>query len=78
MNIDWTNIVILVAITIAITNRIKSELPELRSFWYTLISLGVGTALYFIGVYAPVAVTIPLTIGLVASGIYDIRQGDGQ
>ncbi len=47
MNIDWTNIVILVAITIAITNRIKSELPELRSFWYTLISLGVGTALIF-------------------------------
>ena len=75
MNIDWTSIVILVAITIAVTNRIKAEVPELKSFWYTLISLGVGAALYFIGAYAPVAVTIPLTIGLIASGIYDVRQG---
>ena len=75
MNIDWTSTIVLVAITIAITNRIKAEVPVLKSFWYTLISLGVGTILYFIGVYAPVAVTMPLTIGLIASGIYDVRQG---
>lgn len=71
MNIDWTSTVILVAITIAVVNRIKAEIPVLKSYWYTIISLGVGAILYFIGMYAPAMVTVPLTIGLVASGIYD-------
>ena len=68
---DWTNTAILVLVTVAIVNRIKSEIPQIKGSWYTLIAFVVGAALYFIGVYAPVEVTVPLAIGLTASGIYD-------
>jgi fatty acid desaturase len=73
MGIDWTSAAVLVLVTIAIVNRIKEEwkLPEGKTWIYTLLSFGIGAALYFIGVYAPVQVTVPLTIGLAASGIYD-------
>ena len=76
MELDWTSTAVMVAVTIAIVNRIKKEVPVISSFWYTLISLGIGASLYFVGTYAPVTVTMPLTIGLIASGIYDVRQGD--
>jgi len=68
---DWTSTAILVLVTVAITNRIKVLLPDINSSWYTLIAFGVGAALYFIGLYAPVEVTAPLAIGLTASGIFD-------
>ena len=68
---DWTNAAVLVLVTIAIINRIKSEAPQIKGYWYTIMAIGVGAVLYFIGLYAPVEVTIPLTIGLAASGIYD-------
>lgn len=71
---DWTNTVILVALTIAIVNRIKSEAPKIKGSWYTLIAFGVGAILYFIGLYAPAAITVPLAIGITASGIFDIYK----
>ena len=71
MGLDWTSAAVLVLVTVAIINRIKSEWPGLKGSWYTLMAFGIGAVLYFIGLYAPVNVTIPLTIGLAASGIYD-------
>jgi hypothetical protein len=71
---DLTSTAVLVLVTIAIVNRIKAEVPLLKDYFYTLISFGVGAALYFIGVYAPVAVTVPLAIGLTASGIFDATK----
>jgi len=71
MGLDWTSAAVLVLVTIAIVNRIKADAPALKGFWYTIIAFGVGAVLYFIGLYAPIIVTVPLTIGLAASGIYD-------
>ena len=71
MGLDLTSAAVLVLVTVAVVNRIKAEAPTLTGFWYTIIAFGVGAALYFIGIYAPVNVTIPLTIGLAASGIFD-------
>ena len=68
---DWTSTAILVLVTIAVVNRLKTLLPKINGSWFTLIAFGVGAALYFIGLYAPVAVTTPLAIGLTASGIFD-------
>ena len=72
MGLDWTSAAVLVLVTVAVVNRIKAEAPALTGFWYTIIAFGVGAVLYFIGVYAPVIVTVPLTIGLAASGIFDV------
>ena len=71
MGIDWTSAAVLVLVTIAIVNRIKADAPQIKGYWYTIIAFGVGAVLYFIGLYAPPEVTVPLTIGLAASGIYD-------
>ena len=68
---DWTSTAVLVLVTIAVVNRIKSEAPTIKGYWYTIMAFGVGAALYFIGIYTPHAVTVPLAIGLTASGIYD-------
>ena len=68
---EWTSTAVLILATIAIVNRIKAEVPTLKSYWYTIIAFGVGAVLYFIGLYAPTQVTIPLAIGLAASGIFD-------
>jgi len=72
MGLDWTSAAVLVLVTVAIVNRIKTEAPVIKGFWYTIIAFGVGAILYFIGLYAPVIVTVPLTIGLAASGIFDV------
>ena len=72
MGLDWTSAAVLVLVTVAIVNRIKAEAPVIKGFWYTIIAFGVGAVLYFIGIYAPVIVTVPLTIGLAASGIFDV------
>ena len=67
---EWTNAAVLVLVTIAVVNRIKAD-TNLKGIWYTFIAFGVGATLYFIGLYAPTEVTVPLAIGLTASGIYD-------
>jgi len=71
MGLDWTSAAVLVLVTVAVVNRIRESFKDIPSWGYTLIAFGVGAVLYFIGVYAPDMVKIPLTIGLAASGIYD-------
>ena len=75
MEMDWSSSIVLVAITIAVVNRIKKVTIPLKTYWYTVISMLVGVALYFIGMYAPPVVTGALAVGLIASGIWDIRKG---
>jgi len=72
IDINLLDITVLVAITLAIVNAIKSATNNTLGYWYMLISAGVGAALYAIGLYAPPVVIGFIAVGLVASGIYDI------
>ena len=74
MNIDFLDITILVAITIAIVNAIKKATGEKLGQWYMLISAGVGAAIYAIGLYAPDVVKGFIAVGLIASGIYNVAK----
>ena len=74
VNIDWLDTAVLVAIVIALTNAIKKATGDKLGYWYMLISMGLGFAVYAIGLYAPEYVKMGLAIGLVASGIYDIYK----
>ncbi len=74
MNIDFLDITILVAITIAIVNAIKKATGEKLGQWYMLISAGVGAAIYAIGLYAPDVVKGFIAVGLIASGIYTVAK----
>lgn len=66
-------IMILIGVLVyAIVERIKAETLTLKGYWYTLISIVVGAALFAIFVYAPVIVLGFLFVGLLASGIFDI------
>jgi hypothetical protein len=62
----------IVLVTIAVINRIKSEAPELKGYWYTVMAVGIGAALYAISLYLPQVVTNFIFIGAAASGIFDI------
>jgi Fe2+ transport system protein B len=63
-------------IVIAIVERIKAE-TTLKSFWYTIISIGVGCGIFAIFVYAPVIVIAFLFVGLLASGTFDLTKYAG-
>jgi len=62
---------VIAAVTIAVVNRIKSELPELKPIFYTLISIAIGAGLYAVSLYASDVVKGFIFAGLIASGIYD-------
>jgi hypothetical protein len=74
IGIDWLSTAVLVAITVAIVNAIKAATGDKLKYWYMLISVGVGAAIYAIGTYAPDVVKNMLVIGLAASGLYDIYK----
>ena len=65
---------VIAAITIALVNRIKSELPELKPIYYTLISIAIGAGLYAVSIYASEVVKGFMFAGLIASGIYDFYK----
>lgn len=65
---------IIAAITIAVVNRIKSEAPALKSFWYTIISIAIGAGLYAVSIYASDVIKGFIFAGLIASGIYDVYK----
>ena len=63
---------IIAAITIAIINRIKAETPEIKSIYYTLMSIAMGAGLYAVKLYCSEVVIGFIFSGLIASGIYDV------
>jgi len=65
---------IIAAITIAIVNRLKEELPALKPIFYTLISIAVGAGLFAVSLYASEVVKGFIFAGLIASGIYDFYK----
>jgi len=65
---------IIAAITIAIVNRLKAELPAIKPIFYTLISIAIGAGLYAVKLYAPDVVIGFIFAGLIASGIYDVYK----
>jgi len=69
--LDFATIAI---ITIALVNRLKSELPVIKPIFYTLMSIAIGAGLYAVSVYAADVVKGFIFAGLVASGIYDIYK----
>lgn len=68
---------LIIFITVAIINRIKAEAPPMKSYFYTLISIGIGAALYAIALYAPPVVVGFVCIGGAASGIFDVYSKTG-
>ena len=65
------NITLIVLITIAIVNRVKAE-SNWKDWHYTLLSVGIGAALYAVSLYAPPVVTAFIYVGGAASGIFDV------
>ena len=74
MNIDFLDIGIIVAITVAIVNAIKKATGGKLGQWYMLISAGVGAVIYAIGIYAPDIVKGFIAVGLIASGLYVVAK----
>jgi hypothetical protein len=72
--LEFVDVSIMVLVTIAIINRIKSEAPELKSYIYTLLAFAIGAGVYCLFVYAPDPIPVIATIGLAASGIYDVYK----
>ena len=64
-------------ITVAIINRLKAEIPPIKSYFYTLMAIAIGAGLYAISVYAPPVVFGFIFAGLIASGIFDIYAKRG-
>jgi len=69
--LDFATIAI---ITIAIVNRLKSELPEIKPIFYTLMSIAIGAGLYAVAIYASDVAKGFIFAGLIASGIYDVYK----
>jgi hypothetical protein len=69
--LDYATIALL---TIAIVNRIKSELPAIKPIFYTLISIAIGAGLFAVSLYANDIVKGFIYSGLIASGIYDVYK----
>ena len=71
------DIATIVLVTVAIVNRIKAEIPEIKSFWYLIMSIGIGAALYAVSLYLPQVVTNFILVGAAASGIFDVYAKRG-
>lgn len=81
---ELLTIPVIIAATIAIVNRIKTETDAvIKSYWWTVIAAGIGSALYAIAIFASgVSFTrelIPtfLLVGLASSGIFDVYSKSG-
>ena len=74
INIDFLDITVIVLITVACVEAIKKATGNRLGQWYMLISAGVGAVIYAIGMFAPDIVKGFLVVGLVASGLYDIKR----
>ena len=74
ININFLDITVIVLITIACVEAIKKATDNRLGQWYMLISAGVGAVIYAIGMYAPDVVKGFIVVGLVASGLYDIKR----
>jgi len=72
--LEIVDISIMVLVTIAIINRVKKEAPKLASYIYTLMAFAVGAGVYCLFTYAPPPIPVIFTIGLAASGVYDIYK----
>ncbi len=76
MDLALIEIAVIIAVVIAIINRVKAELKSadkiIPTYWFTVMAFGIGAVIYIIALFAPAIVTTILFIGLAASGIYDI------
>jgi protein-S-isoprenylcysteine O-methyltransferase Ste14 len=68
--LEWSDALVIAAV-IAIINRIKSEAPEIKGYWYTIIAFVLGGLLYVAGLYLPEVAKVAILIGLSSSGVYD-------
>jgi len=66
---EWSDALVIAA-TVAIINRLKSEIA-LKPYLWTVIAFCLGGALYIAGLYLPEVAKIAILIGLTASGLYD-------
>lgn len=70
--------ILIVAMTIAIVNRIKAELPKpIAGLYYTLMSVVIGAGLYAVALYTNDIVKGFIFIGLAAAGIFDVYARKG-
>lgn len=72
--LEFVDVSIMVLVTIAIINRVKKEAPKLKSYVYTLMAFAVGAGVYCLFTYAPDPIPVIFTLGLAASGIYDVYK----
>ena len=64
-------------ITVAVINRIKAEIPPIKSYFYTLMAVAIGAGLYAVSVYAPPVVFGFIFAGLIGAGIFDVYSKSG-
>jgi len=61
-------------VTLAIVNRIKAEVPAIKSYFYTLMAIAIGAGLFAVKTYAPPVVLGFIFAGLVGAGIFDVTK----
>lgn len=82
MTIDFGNLVIQIAIVIAVVNYIKVVSKDKLGFYAILVAIGIGFIVTILGVLPAqinwlFVVKNSLTIGLTASGIYKVADKIG-
>ena len=78
MEVVTFDYVLIIAMTIAIVNRIKAEITKpIASLYYTLMSITIGAGLYAVALYASDIVKGFIFIGLAAAGIFDVYARKG-
>jgi len=82
MKIDFANLAIQIAITIAIVNYIKALSKDKLGFYSILVAIGVGFILTILGILPAqidwlFVIKNTFTIGLAAAGIYKVADKIG-
>ena len=76
MDLAVIEIAVIIAVVIAIINRVKAELKNAKkvipTYWFTVMAFAIGAVIYIIVLFAPAIVVTILFIGLAASGVYDV------
>jgi len=79
-NVNWAEVAVQIAITLALTNFIKTVIPKDIGNFAMLVSMGVAFIVVFLATFPTAFVAIEFVkqsviVGLASCGLYDLRQG---
>jgi hypothetical protein len=78
-NVNWAEVAVQIAITLALTNFIKTVIPKDIGNFAMLVSMGVAFIVVFLATFPNIVavefVKQSVIVGLASCGLYDLRQG---